>query len=353
MYPPPSRLHATHDDPDAPVRATDNDAALARLSAVSKRYLNDPYIAALVPRAHLQEPRPPLINIGTYLRGQGIDELVDGFLRSAGDATQVQIVSLGAGSDTRFWRLAAGPHKDRIAKYVELDFPDNTTRKAMAIRKSRVLSPALGSPDVVSVAAGGTALRSPVYNLLPVDLRHSPESSLRPLLASPENPLLSPSLPTLLLFECVLVYMTPAASDALIQWFVDYLSAPLGSIVYEMFGLGDSFGRVMLNNLRSRNVELPGAAPYPDLASLSQRFLRLNFTDANALTLYSIRRSHIDPTELDRITKLEMLDEIEELDLVLGHYAISWGIKAPEAADWRNWRIHPKARAVVDEDEYD
>jgi [phosphatase 2A protein]-leucine-carboxy methyltransferase len=50
--------------------------------------------------------------------------------------------------------------------------------------------------------------------------------------------------------------MAPEASSALIQWFVHYFSrenqedAVLGSIVYEMFGLGDSFGRVMLNNMK-------------------------------------------------------------------------------------------------------
>lgn len=98
--------------PTPPVRATDNDAALARLSAVQKHYLADPYISALVPRAHFQQPRPPLINIGTYLRAQGIDELVENWMKTAGEMAdtdeekKVQIVSLGAGSDTRFWRLA-------------------------------------------------------------------------------------------------------------------------------------------------------------------------------------------------------------------------------------------------------
>ena len=92
-------------DLDAAIRATDNDAAAARLSAVQKGYLVDPYIAALVPRAHLQQPRPPLINIGTYLRARGIDDLLDAWFRLAG-GHKVQVVSLGAGSDTRFWRLA-------------------------------------------------------------------------------------------------------------------------------------------------------------------------------------------------------------------------------------------------------
>jgi len=101
-------------NPDAPTRATDNDAAVARLSAVRKGYLPDPYIAALIPRPHLQQPRPPLINIGTYLRTRAIDLLLDDWFRIAlagpRQHNKVQIVSLGAGSDTRFWRLAVRFH---------------------------------------------------------------------------------------------------------------------------------------------------------------------------------------------------------------------------------------------------
>ena len=104
---------------------------------------------------------------------------------------------------------------------------------------------------------GGMALHSPCYHLLPVDLRLSPSETLSPSLiglGSGSNPILSSSLPTLLLFECVLAYMTPEASDVLIKWFIDYFSstpnAVLGGLVYEMFGLEDSFGKVMLNNLR-------------------------------------------------------------------------------------------------------
>lgn len=76
------------------------------------------------------------------------------------------------------------------------------------------------------------------------------------LLHSEDGPLLSPDLPTLLISECVLAYMSPEASDSLIQWFADYVSTSpngvLGSLVYEMFGLQDAFGKVMLNNLKVR-----------------------------------------------------------------------------------------------------
>ena len=157
--------------------------------------------------------------------------------------------------------------------------------------------------------------------MLSADLRLPPSTTLATVLPT----LLSPTIPTLLIFECVLVYLTPATSDTLLQWFIDYFSESgvLGAVVYEMFGLGDSFGRVMLNNLKvshhlisckdrftlelpssfesqARNVSLPGAEPYPDISSLPQRFLRLNFTAAEALTLRQIRYSYVSKAELER-----------------------------------------------------
>ena len=104
---------------DASIRATDNDAATARLSAVQKQYLNDPFLKYLVPRAHLLPPRPPLINLGTYIRSAGIDTLVDQWLQTSAAAGQhCQIVSLGSGSDTRFWRIAV--------RYMYIAFTQNS-----------------------------------------------------------------------------------------------------------------------------------------------------------------------------------------------------------------------------------
>lgn len=107
MHPlvPTNRSERVH-DVDAAIRQTDSDAALARLSAVRKGYLNDRFISSLVPRAQLQPLRPPLINTGTYVRSEAIDRLVEQWLELSKPEGQLcQIVSLGAGSDTRFWRL--------------------------------------------------------------------------------------------------------------------------------------------------------------------------------------------------------------------------------------------------------
>ncbi|KAG5647072.1 hypothetical protein DXG03_001442 [Asterophora parasitica] len=338
-------------DADASIRLTDSDAAIARLSAVQKGYIHDPYITHFVPRAHLQHPRPPLINVGTFVRGTAIDDLVDQWLVTVGRlGRQCQIVSMGAGSDTRFWRVATGTHKDALATYVEIDFPEITTKKAMAIRKSKELNGVLGtSPSDIRVNHGGTAIHAPKYHLLPADLRLPPATTLGNLLATSDgaggSAILSPSLPTLLLFECVLVYMEPSSSDDVLRWFVEYFSpqeTPLGALVYEMFGLGDSFGKVMVNNLKSRNVSLPGAEPYPTLETLPRRFLNTGFNGARALTLREIRRSCISAEELERLSTLEMLDEVEELDLVLEHYAVTWGLLAPAPGvqvSWGGWGL--------------
>ena len=101
--------------------------------------------------------------------------------------------------------------------------------------------------------------------------------------------------------------------------------------------------------------------PYPDVVSLPGRFLRHGFTTSHAITLRDIRRSCISKSELERygssislrdgvaesahrISQLEMLDEVEELDLVLEHYAVTWGVKLNDTdaqAVWKGWGFKP------------
>jgi [phosphatase 2A protein]-leucine-carboxy methyltransferase len=61
-----------------------------------------------------------------------------------------------------------------------------------------------------------------------------------------------------------------------------------------------------------------------------------------------------------RTSKLEMLDEVEELHLVLQHYAITWGVKVPDPADgsklnarWLEWGLRPSAESVNIEEDND
>lgn len=63
-----------------------------------------------------------------------------------------------------------GPKKDAIRSYVEVDFVENTTKKAMAIRKSKELSAVLGPPEDIVL---GTSSSFPIssYREMVADLR--------------------------------------------------------------------------------------------------------------------------------------------------------------------------------------
>lgn len=123
----PSDPSSTAASDDA-VRNTDSDALLSRLSALKLGYLPpEPFTqefwassqshtaqqqrapgpsGSSFPRLHQPDAaarRSPLINIGTYLRCTAIDAEVETFLKQ-GDGPK-QIVSIGAGSDSRYWRI--------------------------------------------------------------------------------------------------------------------------------------------------------------------------------------------------------------------------------------------------------
>lgn len=241
--------------PDEAIRSTDSDAALSRLlvelstflppaaaditpsacsSAVSLSYLDDPFASLFIKGRPPRESyrRPPLINIGTHARTLGVDELVMRFLKGPGKKGG-QIVSLGAGSDTRFWRLMvssttpslfearydtrdgqtaqaewimsflmplqSNPElKSSVKKYVEIDFEEITSKKAAFIKRSKVLSDVLG-PEITigelslplrSLYEGADsflcwyrrAIRNPpsLPRLLPSPSRPPQSSALRP-----------------------------------------------------------------------------------------------------------------------------------------------------------------------------
>ena len=90
-----------------------------------------------------------MINVGTYLRTRGIDHLVDQFLEAA-EEDGGQIVSLGAGSDSRFWQL-------RVSTSIKLSVAVDCKRMmkgAEGIWRAKE-NPLSKEKEVCSVRSGG------------------------------------------------------------------------------------------------------------------------------------------------------------------------------------------------------
>lgn len=310
--------------PDA-VRATDADALLSRLSACRAGYLPPDAYADML-RGHAEAPhRPPIINIGTYLRASEVDAHVQHFIETGAcghpytPAPRVQIVSLGAGSDTRFWRLRHA----RLARYVELDFPSTTSQKAAAIHAHPTLRHAL---EDARVTADG--LVSSPYVLLGIDIRTLPHGTWQRVATY-----LDPALPTLLLCECVLAYMDIEVANAALRACLATL--PCASILsYDMCISSDTphaaptrFGQVMLQNLAARQLTLPGARGCTSTAAYVERFQHLAGSASHLeCHAYTLRESwhQLESEERRRVSMLERLDEVEELEMLLSHYCIAW-----------------------------
>lgn len=128
-----------------------------------------------------------------------------------------------------------------MSRYVEVDFPHQTSQKAQRIARTAKLHSIFPSPSPTpsaspssltskpyTVSNGGTSLHARSYSLVPLDLRD-------PTALSGLDGLLDPDLPTLLLAECVFCYMKPEDTDAVLKWFGRFKEA--GVLVYEMIGL--------------------------------------------------------------------------------------------------------------------
>lgn len=291
---------------DKVVQDTDNDASSSRLSAVELGYLDDKYVRAFTGNSEPAARRFPIINRGTYVRTTAIDLLVSRFLST--HTGRKQVISLGSGSDTRFFRL---PDEAANVLYHELDFAANIRAKRAAIARASLLSDRLKTAQ-----AFGSKL-----------LFH--EIDLRMLQGGSEKDLagLEPDLPTLLLSECCLCYLLPEEASAVLDFFAQRLSNSVGIVLYEPIRPGDAFGRTMVTNLASRGIQLQTIKRYASLEDQCQRLAQAGFVNRQgALDVYQIWQSNawISETERERVEKLEWLDEIEEWKLLASHYCIAW-----------------------------
>lgn len=311
---------------DDAVAATNDDAALCKFAAVTNGYYKDPFLDQFLPGKVKNKyvKKAPEINRGYYARSASIAYLVEKFIEANPSG---QIISLGAGYDSLYWRLNAKKilsNENDTIKYVEIDMSMVTIHKLLAIKRHPVLSEVL-----TNIQYKGEGLHSDQYHLISFDLRQVDKESLKSKLINECG--LNLTRPTLCIAECVLVYMPCQDSSSLIQWLAKTF-VNLTMLNYEQCNMEDRFGDIMLAHMNDRHCNLLGVESCKSLESQAERFKSNGLVQTKAWTLSDIYSKYLSPAEVKRIEEIEFLDEKELLEQLLQHYCIV--IASHQSLDW-------------------
>jgi tRNA wybutosine-synthesizing protein 4 len=350
------------------VAAANAAAAAAPVPAVAALPFRSPFFAptrTAAPPAFTPLPtgRPPSLSFSTGATVAASDAASDRPAAPSPPPLGKQIIALGAGSDTTYFKLKEAGVRLAPALYVEVDFAAPLAKKAAIIRCTPALAELVArrnesfTDDAVYEAAktvqerrfGGAATAASASvsggSTAAADDEHDPPGLQLPgahdyaLVGADlrDIPSLARSLaragvdfrrPTLVLAECVLVYLAPEHSKAVLSFLSSAARAGGGGLMiasYEQLHPSTPFGQTMLSNLSARGCPLLGLPAYPDLASQRRRYLtETGFDDHEGWDMSDIYRFFLSPAaERLRIEQLEPLDELEEWEQLQAHYHIS------------------------------
>ena len=183
------------------------------------------------------------------------------------------------------------------------------------------LSPDLGAKMLSDYAIGKNAFKINNLYMLAVDLRKS-EDVIGGLIEIG----LDVSAPTLIITECVLVYIEKEFSERLCSAFSTHLTDAVW-VTYDMINPNDAFGKVMQSNLRAAAFSVPGFTDYPSLQAQERRFKGdTGWAESKSISMLSAYNKLISSAEKQRIAGIEIFDEVEEWELLMAHYCLTLAV---------------------------
>ena len=398
------------------VQGTNDSSIVSKRSMARLGYVDDRFLRAFVRRP---SRRSPLINRGYYIRAKAIDTIVARFLAAPSPSPEVavnvgaceghgdnpkiandmispppslllssppppssaqqqprQIVSLGAGFDTLYFRLQAAGALGPDDTVFELDFPPLVARKLALMAQDSELTTLLGQrigpaafqksqktntttttptkttaaaaaaaelsaaadsgtaaargaaaaacdPDSTSGAAtdadadvlgGGACWRQ--YRLVGSDL-----TNLEHVTRRLHNAGLDLSRPTLFLSECVLTYVGAEDTSAVLEWCARACEHAV-FVTYEQIRPNTVFGRVMQRHFTKLGSALKAINKYPSERAHRKRFRDLGWPRVQTCTMGSFWSRELDAEERARVHALEPFDEYEAWVLKCSHYLL-------------------------------
>ncbi|XP_071339977.1 tRNA wybutosine-synthesizing protein 4 [Trachinotus anak] len=295
---------------DTAVQGTNDSSVVSKVSAAAQGYFHDVFLQHFVCKV---ARRAPLINRGYYVRWRAVDHCVRRFLQITENCPRRQILSLGAGFDSLYFRLRADEALVRAVVF-EVDFPDVARRKTALISSNITLKGMLDSH--LPSQTGAVYVSSGQYRLLGVDIRE--ESQVEEALGAAG---LDWATPTLILSEVVLTYMETQWSDVVISWVAKLLPQAL-FVMYEQIHPHDPFGWIMQDHFLKLNSTLHALRQYPDTTAQTHRFLDKGWEQCLCLDMNDFYLGLVPEEERSRVEILEPFDEYEEWHQKCSHYFI-------------------------------
>jgi hypothetical protein len=123
---------------DLSVIQTNDDAASCKLSLHSLGYINDTHLE-LFTSLYQGFTKPPIINRGYFGRVYTIHKIIEEFSKI--NDKNCQILNLGAGFDTSFWKFKTIP-------FIEMDFEFVVQKKSSIIKKHKELNSLLKNYEI-------------------------------------------------------------------------------------------------------------------------------------------------------------------------------------------------------------
>ncbi|GLD69912.1 tRNA wybutosine-synthesizing protein 4 isoform X2 [Lates japonicus] len=149
---------------DTAVQGTNDSSVVSKVSAAAQGYFHDIFLQHFVCKV---VRRAPLINRGYYVRWRAVDHCIRRFFQVTENCPKRQILSLGAGFDSLYFRLHADEALVRAVVF-EVDFPDVARRKTALINSNITLK---GMLDAHLPCPGPVHVSSGQYHLLGLDVR--------------------------------------------------------------------------------------------------------------------------------------------------------------------------------------
>ncbi len=333
---------------DFHVMGTAEAALKAKYAAVQAGYYNDPYIASFWSNSSGAKPTtnistqqkqtlPPvqvIIKRGTYARVACMYKAISVYLDECRTLFQgSQVIVIGSGKDTTFFRILderrrmnQSTNERQHLHWFEVDHNMIVEQKTKVIQRSPVFGSEChkvanqdSSYAVTSSSDSEQVWPNAKYHLLGHNLNSDPDHLIEKLMHCG----LDPMVPTLIVLECVLMYMTKDAATTLLQS-LNQQCQDCTMVSYEpILGYDSSFGRVMEENLSKIGVVHPKSC-FVEIRTLQQYIQQLygmvGCQRSVGCDMYTAYDTILSTQQRAHAQKCEFLDELEEFILIMQHY---------------------------------